>query len=145
VVFWAHYGLGASDLYFGNHETGEVVKVAEGISEVTVTQKRVLGIVRVSLQDVTGDLAQKDLTTGDEEVLAHSVSEMTIYGDHLAFVVRERKPTSPRNGLWATTLGARRDGGAPMMEGTMVTGTPPPAVDAGAPSASRGSGFERRK
>jgi hypothetical protein len=145
LVFWAHYGLGASDLYFCNHESGEVVKVAEGISEVTVTQKRVLGIVRVSLQDVTGDLAQKDLTTGEEDVLAHSVSEMTINGDRLAFVVRERRPSSPRNGLWAITLGARRDAGAPMMEGTMVTGTPPPMADAGAPSASRGSGFERRQ
>src|SRR5213075_894208 len=100
VVFWAHYGFCASDLYFANHETGKSLKVAEGISEVTVTQRRVVGVVRVSLQDLTGDLVQKDLMTGVEQLIEHGVSQTSIYGNRIAFLVRERDKGSPRNGLW---------------------------------------------
>jgi hypothetical protein len=103
IVFWAHYGRSASDLYFGNHQTGESLPVAFGISQVTVTQRHVIGIVRVSLQDLTGDLVQKDLTTGEEHVLAGRVLDMTIQGPRIAYVVRNRLP-SARDGLWAAML-----------------------------------------
>jgi len=104
VVFWAHYGFGASDLYFGNHVTGQYTKVADGISEVTVTQRRVVGVVRVSLQDLTGDLVQKDLMTGVEQLIEHNVAQTAIYGNRIAFLVRDRSAGSPRNGLWGATL-----------------------------------------
>jgi hypothetical protein len=104
VVFWAHFGFGSSDLYFANHETFARSKVAEGISEVTVTQRRVVGVVRVSSQDLTGDLVQKDLMTGAEQLLAFGVAETAIFGNRIAFLVHDRTADSPRNGLWGTTL-----------------------------------------
>jgi hypothetical protein len=100
LVFWAHFGRNASDLYFGNHETGESRIVAEGISEVTVTARRVFGIVRVSEQDLVGELVNKDLVMNKETVLAHSVSDATVWGTRVAFVIRERLGT-PNDGLWA--------------------------------------------
>jgi hypothetical protein len=100
LVFWAHFGRNASDLYFGNHESGESRIVAEGISEVTVTPRRVFGIVRVSEQDLTGELVNKDLVMDKETVLAHSVSDATVWGTRVAFVIRERIGT-PSDGLWA--------------------------------------------
>jgi hypothetical protein len=103
LVFWAHFGRNASDLYFGNHETGEARVVAEGISEVTVTPRRVFGVVRVSEQDLTGELVNKDLIMNKETVLAHSVSESTVWGTRVAFVIRERIPT-PNDGLWAIPI-----------------------------------------
>jgi hypothetical protein len=100
LVFWAHFGRNASDLYFGNHETGEARVVAEGISEVTVTPRRVFGIVRVSEQDLVGELVNKDLVMSKETVLAHSVSDATVWGTRVAFVIRERIATL-NDGLWA--------------------------------------------
>jgi hypothetical protein len=100
LVFWAHFGRNASDLYFGNHETGESRIVAEGISEVTVTARRVFGIVRVSEQDLVGELVNKDLVMDKETVLAHSVSDATVWGTRVAFVIRERIGTA-NDGLWA--------------------------------------------
>src|SRR6185436_9787921 len=103
LVFWAHFGRNASDLYFGNHESGEARVVADGISEVTVTPRRVFGIVRVSEQDLTGELVNKDLVMNKETVLAHSVSEATVWGMRVAFVIRERIATS-NDGLWAIPI-----------------------------------------
>jgi hypothetical protein len=100
LVFWAHFGRNASDLYFGNHESGETRIVAEGISEVTVTARRVFGIVRVSEQDLVGELVNKDLIMNQETVLAHSVSDASVWGTRVAFVIRERIPTV-NDGLWA--------------------------------------------
>jgi hypothetical protein len=100
LVFWAHFGRNASDLYFANHETGESRIVAEGISEVTVTPRRVFGIVRVSEQDLVGELVNKDLIMNEETVLAHSVSDASVWGTRVAFVIRERIATVS-DGLWA--------------------------------------------
>jgi hypothetical protein len=100
LVYWAHFGRNASDLYFANHESGESRIVAEGISEVTVTARRVFGIVRVSEQDLVGDLVNKDLVMNKETILAHSVSDATVWGMRVAFVIRERIATS-NDGLWA--------------------------------------------
>jgi hypothetical protein len=103
LVFWAHYGRNASDLYFANHDTGEQTVVAEGISEVTVTPRRVFGILRVSEQDLTGELVNKDLNRNEEIVLAHSVADATVWGTRVAFIIRERVP-SRHDGLWAIPI-----------------------------------------
>jgi len=103
LVFWAHFGRNASDLYFSNHLTGEASVVAERISEVTVTSRRVFGIVRVSEQDLVGELVNKDLINNKEVVLAHSVSDSTAWGGRVAFVIRERL-ASANDGLWAIPI-----------------------------------------
>jgi hypothetical protein len=108
LVFWAHFGRNPSDLYFANPETGEARVVAEGIREVSVTSTRVLGIIRLSQQDLVGDLVQRNALTGEEQVLAYSVSAVTVDDPgrpaaRVAFVVRERAG-SHQDGLWATTL-----------------------------------------
>jgi hypothetical protein len=103
LVFWAHYGRNASDLYFSNHETGDHRVVANGISEVTVTARRVFGIVRVSEQDLVGELVNKDLNRDQEIVLAHSVADATVWGSRVAFVIRERV-ASKNDGLWAIPI-----------------------------------------
>jgi hypothetical protein len=108
LLFWARYGLGGSDLYLSSYETGEFVKVAEGIGAVSVGERHVLGVVRLS-QDLTGDLVFRDFVDGREQMVETGVSDMHItfdsnLGDIVAFVVRERRPSSRRNGLWATKL-----------------------------------------
>jgi hypothetical protein len=103
LVFWAHFGRNASDLYFGNHLTGDLSIVASRISQVTVTSRRVFGIVRVSEQDLVGELVNKDLIHDQEVVLAHSVADATAWGARVAFVIRERI-ASPNDGLWAIPI-----------------------------------------
>jgi hypothetical protein len=110
LVFWARFGRNASDLYFANPETLSTRVVAEGIREVSVTSSRVVGIIRVSQQDLVGDLVQRSTATGEEQVLAYSVSALSvasvdpaIMASRVAFVVRERIG-SKQDGLWATTL-----------------------------------------
>jgi hypothetical protein len=115
-VFWAHFGRGPSDLYFGNHETGASRIVGPAISQVTVTPRRIVGVMRVSLQDLTGEFVQKNPVTGEELVLAAGVSDLVQRSgdDRVVFVVRERVKSS-RDGLWARRLcpGERPpDGGA---------------------------------
>ena len=108
MFFWARYGLGGSDLYIANHETGAVMKVAKGIGAVAIGERHLLGVLRLG-QDRTGDLIYRELLGSREKVIEHGVAEMTIasfedLGELVAFVVRERMDASPRNGLWATTL-----------------------------------------
>jgi hypothetical protein len=110
VLFWAHYGLGTSDLYLSDLDTGDTRKLVVAVGPVTMIQTRLLGIARIG-QDHTGDLVQKDLITGQEQVLEHGVVTVDTHadptlGDIAAFVVRERSPDSPRNGLWAAPLPA---------------------------------------
>ena len=121
LLFWARYGLGGSDLYLSNHESGAFMKVAEGIGAVAVGERHILGVVRIS-QDLTGDLVFRDFVDGREQLVEHGVADMQILGhqvlgDLVAFVVRERMTSSRRNGLWATKLvplpepsAARRNG-----------------------------------
>ncbi len=112
LVYWARYGLGASDLYLGDHETGLSVRVAEGIGEVSVSQDRVLGVMNMS-QDLTGDLVFREfkppveggpIKVSKEAIIEHGVSDVEIHEDMVAFVVRERMTSSIRNGLWSTKL-----------------------------------------
>ena len=108
VLFWAHYGLGATDLYLSDLDTGETRKLAVGVGPMTMIQTRLLGIARIG-QDHTGDLVQKDLLTGEEQVLEHGVVTLATHsdptvGEIAAFIVKERNDTSPRNGLWATPI-----------------------------------------
>lgn len=104
LVFWSRYGRrNSSDLFFANHETGERRMVSEGISQVTVTPKRVVGIVNISQQDLVGDLIQKNVATGEQRLIGRSVADLTIHGGRLAFLVRGRG-ASEWDGLWAATL-----------------------------------------
>jgi hypothetical protein len=104
LVFSARYGRGSSDLYYANHETGESRVVAEGILDVIARPWHLIGIVRLSQQDLVGDLVHRDLTRDDEVVLAHRVSDVALLESdrelRAAFVLRDRTATG-RDGLWA--------------------------------------------
>ncbi len=103
LVFWARYGRDRPDLFFANPESGSARRVAQSIRDVTVTPKRVVGIVRVSQQDLVGDLVQRDVEKNEQILIGRSVSNVTIFGGRIAFVVRERQP-SARDGLWLSSL-----------------------------------------
>jgi hypothetical protein len=108
VLFWAYYGLGATDLYLSDLDSRETRKLAVGVGPMTMLQTRLLGVTRIG-QDHTGDLVLKDPVTGAEQVLEHGVVTVTsrvdpMLGEIAAFVVRERNPASARNGLWAAEL-----------------------------------------
>ncbi|HEY0708467.1 MAG TPA: hypothetical protein VGG33_16795, partial [Polyangia bacterium] len=105
LVFWARYGLGASDLYLGDHEKGTNVLVAQGIGEVSVSHSQVLGVLNMS-QDLTGELVYRDFVANKQIVIERGVFEVEYLRDRpeIVFTVRERMPSSPRNGLWATLL-----------------------------------------
>lgn len=108
LLFWARYGLGGSDLYISDYETGALQKVATGIGAVHVSDRHVLGVVRIT-QDLTGDLVYRNFKTGEEKLVEHGVTDVQVVrddtrGEMVAFVVRERMVSSARNGLWATML-----------------------------------------
>ncbi|HEY0714403.1 MAG TPA: hypothetical protein VGF45_17095, partial [Polyangia bacterium] len=110
LVFWARYGLGASDLYLGDHEKGTNVLVAQGIGEVSVSHSQVLGVLNMS-QDLTGELVYRDFVANKQIVIERGVFEVEYLRDRpeIVFTVRERMPSSPRNGLWATLLPSADD------------------------------------
>ncbi len=108
LVYWAHYGRNAADLYFGDDRTGESRVVASAISDVSVTPRTVFGIMRISGQDLVGELVNRDLVTGEEQVLAHRVSDVAVAGARLGVVIRDRVASS-RDGLWATCFGPDED------------------------------------
>jgi hypothetical protein len=108
VIFWARFGLGASDLYLTDLDSRQTLKLAVGIGAVAIGGRNVLGVVRIN-QDLTGDLVHRDFFTGQEEIIEHSVAAATtriddVFGPVVAFVVRERNVSSHRNGLWAAPL-----------------------------------------
>jgi hypothetical protein len=108
VIFWAQYGLGASDLYLTDLDTQQTLRLAVGIGAVAIGGRNVLGVVRIT-QDLTGDLVHRDFLTGQEQLIEHSVAAAAtrddlVHGPVVAFVVRERMASSPRNGLWAAPL-----------------------------------------
>ena len=108
MIFWARFGLGASDLYLTDLDSRQTLKLAVGIGAVAIGGRNVLGVVRIN-QDLTGDLVHRDFLTGDEEIIEHSVAAATtrddpVFGPMVAFVVRERMVSSHRNGLWAAPL-----------------------------------------
>ena len=117
LLFWARYGLGGSDLYLSSYDTGDFVKVAEGIGAVSVGERHVLGVVRLG-QDLTGDLVFRDFIDGREQLVETGVSDMHItyhpdLGDIVAFVVRERRSLVPAQrpvGHQAGTLARTRSG-----------------------------------
>jgi hypothetical protein len=112
LVFWASIVSGSADLYFANHETGELKVVANSIGNVQVDSQRIFGTVNESAQDATGDLVVQDVLSGKARILAHAVSEAMQWYDpnplgqfvRVAYVVRGRSP-SDHDGLWIT----RRD------------------------------------
>jgi hypothetical protein len=112
VAFWAHFGNNVADLYYADHRTGDERVVAEGIGGMVIGAHQLVGVVRISGQDMVGDLVNKDLALDQEIVLAHDVADATIYEDRAVFVIRGRSD-SERDGLW----------------GIGIDGTPPGAAD----------------
>ena len=128
AVFWARFGLGSSDLFLADLATGALVKIAPGIGAISITSaSTILGVVRIG-QDLTGDLVHRDFVTGQEAVIEHSVSDFAGgYSEELArrivaFVVRERNASSPRNGLWAAPWKDLPDPGADPQEPVKMEG-----------------------
>ena len=103
LVFWARFGLGASDLFLSDYETGANLRVAAGIGAVSVSQTHVLGVLNMS-QDLTGELVFRDFVSGKEKVIERGVSEVEFRDNLVAFIVHERMASSPRNGLWASMV-----------------------------------------
>lgn len=109
AVFWARFGNGASDLYFGDLAGPTVTRVAESIRDVSVTRKRIIGIVRTSLQDLVGDLVIKTVSDGTERIVGRSVDSYIMTDDRAAnliqmvYILRTRK-TASVEGLWLSEL-----------------------------------------
>jgi len=109
AVFWARFGNGASDLYFGELEGPTVTRVAESIRDVSVTRKRIIGIVRTSLQDLVGDLVIKTIADGSERIVGRSVDSYIMTDDRganliqMVYILRTRKAASVE-GLWMSEL-----------------------------------------
>jgi hypothetical protein len=120
LVFWANVVRSTSDLFFANHETGELKVVAGAIGSVSVDSQRIFGTVNESAQDAVGDLVVKDVRgcvqDKDCRILARAVADATQSGypvepGLVAYTVRGRVP-SDHDGLWGTTLTLPgRDGG----------------------------------
>ncbi len=109
LVFWASVVRDSSDLYFANHETGELKVVASSIGSVSVGAQRLVGTVNVSAQDGTGDLIVQDVEDSEGRTLAQTVTDFTQGSDPqtkaglVAYVVRGRV-SNDHDGLWGTTL-----------------------------------------
>jgi hypothetical protein len=111
LVFWASIVRGSADLFFANHETGELKVVATSIGSVTVDSQRIFGTIHVSSQDAVGDLVVSDVQDNGGRTLAHAVSEYTQWSGLVAYVVRGRTP-SDHDGLWGSTVAPpSQDGG----------------------------------
>jgi hypothetical protein len=121
LVFWANVVRDSSDLYFANHETGELKVVASSIGRVTVSSQQMIGTVNVSAQDGTGDLVVQDVEDSEGRILAHAVTDFTQGVDPnptpqtkaglVAYIVRGRV-SNDHDGLWGTTLAPPgQDGG----------------------------------
>ena len=102
-VFWAYLVRGSRDLYFANHETGELKVVARSIGNVSVDSQRIFGTVNESEQDLVGDLVVDDVQDSGGRTLAHAVGEATAWSGLVGYVVRGRV-SSDHDGLWGTTL-----------------------------------------
>jgi len=105
LVFWAYVVRAATDLFFANHVTGELLVVTGGIGDVTVDSQRVFGTVRLSAQDVVGDLVVWNVPTQTGRTIAHAVPqfEFTSAYDLIGYVVRGRD-ASDHDGIWVTTM-----------------------------------------
>jgi len=116
LVFWARFGASASDLYFADLDTYAVERKAEGIRDVSVTPDSLFGIIRTSLQDLVGDLVERNLRTGEERLIAPRVDnfvETEINGvRQIVYYFRNRAPTA-EDGVWIVPRDAPNIGGTP--------------------------------
>jgi hypothetical protein len=103
LVFWANVVRSSSDLFFANHETGELKVVGSAIGSVSVDSQRIIGTVNVSAQDATGDLVVQDVEDSGGRMLAHAVTGFTLGYGFVAYIVRGRV-SNDHDGLWGTTL-----------------------------------------
>jgi hypothetical protein len=106
------------DLYFADHETGDLQVVAGAIGSVSVDPRQIFGTVHMSAQDQVGDLVVQDVRDAVQNVeikpIARAVPQFEYtqgYG-MVAYVVRGRAP-SDHDGLWVTQWPQRpkKDGG----------------------------------
>jgi hypothetical protein len=108
-VFWGYLVRGDYDLYFANHETGELKVVARSIGNVSVDSQRIFGTVNESAQDLVGDLVVQDVRDSGGRTLAHAVGEATAWSEPntqktlVGYVVRGRV-ASDHDGLWGTFM-----------------------------------------
>jgi hypothetical protein len=103
LVFWANIVRSSSDLYFANHETGDLKVVGSAIGSVSVDPQWIFGTVNESAQDGTGDLVVQDVEDTGGRTIAHAVTEATQNSGWVAYVVRGRV-SNDHDGLWGTTL-----------------------------------------
>jgi hypothetical protein len=103
LMFLAEGASGTSDLYFGDHEVGMSVRIAEAVGAVTIGEKHLFGVVN-AVHDNVGDLLLRDLPTGPDTLVERGVSHWAFGTEGMAFVVRGGSAASPRHGLWAAPL-----------------------------------------
>ncbi len=103
LMFLAEAASGTSDLYFGDHEVGVSVRIAEAIGAVSIGEKQLFGVVNAD-HDNVGDLLLRDLPTGPDTLVERGVSHFAFGTEGTAFVVRGGSAASPRHGLWAAPL-----------------------------------------
>jgi len=103
LVFWANVVCSSSDLYFANHETGDLKVVGSSIGSVSVDSQRIFGTVNESAQDGTGDLVVQDVEDTGGRTIAQAVTEASQGYGWVAYVVRGRV-SNDHDGLWGTTL-----------------------------------------
>jgi len=99
LVFWANVVRDSSDLYFANHETGELKVVGNAIGRVTVDAQRIIGTVNMSAQDATGDLVVQDVEDSEPNAGAR--------GDRILRRGRPEPDRADESGLVAYTVRGR--------------------------------------
>lgn len=110
LVFWASVVRSATDLFFANHVTGDLKVVSGAIGNVVVDSQRVFGTVRMSAQDVVGDLTVWNVPTQTGRVISMSVPQYEFTSDSglVGYLVRGRT-ASDHDGIWVTTMKDPRD------------------------------------
>ncbi len=103
LIFLAEGTKGTSDLYFGDHELGVSVRIAEAVGAVSIGEKHLIGVIN-AVHDNVGDLLLRDLPTGPDTLVERGVSHWAFGTEGMAFVVRGGSAASPRHGLWAAPL-----------------------------------------
>jgi hypothetical protein len=115
LVFWGYVVRASTDLFFANHETGDLKVVSGAIGNVNVDSQRVFGTVHMSAQDVVGDLVVWDVPTQSGRTISHAVPQYEFTtGYNLVGYVARGRAASDHDGIWVTTMtdpSSKQDGG----------------------------------
>jgi hypothetical protein len=115
LVFWGYVVRASTDLFFANHETGDLKVVSGAIGNVNVDSQRVFGTVHMSAQDVVGDLVVWDVPTQSGRTISHAVPQYEfVTGYNLVGYVARGRAASDHDGIWVTTMtdpASKQDGG----------------------------------